>query len=52
MERGWVWECGFEEESCRGRDPRVRSAVVEEVVIPVREAMAVLLLVLVEEEER
>lgn len=52
IERGWVWAWEFEEESWRGRVPRVRSAVVDEVVIPAKEAMAVLLLVLVEEEER
>lgn len=41
-------------ESCRGREPLVRSAVVEGPVVvnPVSEAIAVLLRVLVEELER
>lgn len=40
-------------ESWRGNEPRDRSAVVDgTVVIPVREAIAVLLRVLVEEEDR
>lgn len=49
MGRGWDWVF----ESCLGREPRVRSAVVDgTVVIPVREAIAVLLRVLVEDEDR
>lgn len=46
--------CAAVLESCLGKVPRVRSAVVEEVAaIPAREeAIAVLLLVLVEDEER